>query len=298
LTKKSLRYWRSPGFKYTKSLVDLVIDSGFVFFDIGIKDFFYSIPLHRNGKRLWAVSTCWWADKNENHSLKTFKKCLASGHLAQIGGHPEAVFEKGTERSYLRIHNILNNFEKQYPNLGYVFPDEYSDNANAIYDLKELNISRENGNITFSFQGKVKRGNSIVFEGSFKQALFNGKDVRIKNNGPVSYVILPETDDQIHTLELKNVKVLNRNSPIILNFHLEKNTVSFYLKKPSFVECELYNMSGRKVIKTNPKRFNAFGNHKLAYGKKGSIVPGIYIFRLKIDGKCVDTKKISILNKN
>ncbi|MGM0462955.1 MAG: hypothetical protein ACQEQ4_11125, partial [Fibrobacterota bacterium] len=54
LSRKSLRYWRSPGFKYTKSLTDILIDSGFVFMDPGMRDYnFQSLFLQRNGKRMW-----------------------------------------------------------------------------------------------------------------------------------------------------------------------------------------------------------------------------------------------------
>jgi len=194
LTKASLRFWRSPGFAYSKSLLDLLVDSGFVFFDapnLG-GPAFTAYMLQRAANRMWLAQNTWWADYDSvGNSTNRLFSVLAQGHLAVIGGHPELVFNKQSDASFQRFHGILSAMKDACPSLGYVFPDEYADNADALYQVRIESIRREGKNIVLRFRGKIRAGNTLVYLGKCDKVTLNNAAIRSLKNNDVTYAVLP-----------------------------------------------------------------------------------------------------------
>ncbi|KMQ53072.1 hypothetical protein CHISP_0293 [Chitinispirillum alkaliphilum] len=260
LTKKSLRFFRAGGNRWTASLVNKLIKHDVVFLDPMKRDDYTSYFVQKDGKRLWMVSLCWWADLVPNEEpLDEFTRVLETGHLAHIGGHPEAVLADANLDSYKRLSNIFRRYEEKFPNLGYVFPDEYADNANSIYEINDINVEYGNNNLAMYFTGKTMSGNSIVVDGTFDTALFNGQEVEIVQTGVTSYVVLPEAPYGNHSVYLKNYQannvvrenVSNNRNRLINQVFVFGNQLNIESIKEMDVNFAVYNLQGRKLVNKN-----------------------------------------------
>lgn len=215
LTKKSLRYWRTPGISYTKSIVDLLVDSGVVFMDpyfTSDSKNVRSIFIERNGKRLWLPDLTFWADYQSGFTLDRMREALKCGHLGHFGGHPLGIFTPDSEVTYQTLHTMLKEFETEYPNLGYVFPDEYADNANNIYNLQFGNITQDNQSLSIEIKGRIAEGTTLAFYGNPAQARLNSEEnLEIKKDGYANYIILPASKTEQNVLSIIREKKGHNN---------------------------------------------------------------------------------------
>jgi hypothetical protein len=198
LTKASLRFWRSPGFAYTKSLLDVLVDKGFVFFDAlnpgGAQ--FGAFMLQRGDRRMWSVENAWWADYEAQSANPTDRlfSIVTHGHLGVIGGHPEGVYADygdSSSKAYHRFTGILSALKDSCPTLGFVFPDEYADNADAIYKLRIESVERSGSGVTLRFRGNSKAGNTVVYQGKCRKVSFNNNPIAFQEIRGVTYATLP-----------------------------------------------------------------------------------------------------------
>jgi hypothetical protein len=262
LTKASLRYFRSPGFRFTKSLIDLLIDSGFVFFDLappGVP--FYASMLQRGKNKMWVLKNTWWADwdtlGNRSPTAGLFS-ILAQGHLAVIGGHPEAIFRGNNyaERavSYQRFKDVILAMKNSCPSLGFVFPDEYADNAEAIYKLRIESAERQGANVLFRFRGFSREGNTIVYKGTCDGVSLNGAPIAYQVIKGVTYAVLPSDSSGVGMVVFKNavnnqIVILqpSRNQAIKRDLTGSPGAVAVYTLRGQRV-CAIQNATQREAI--------------------------------------------------
>jgi hypothetical protein len=287
LTRKSMRYWRSPGFQYTRSLVNLLVDSGFVFMDPGItalsgntRCFF----IERLGKRMWLPEQTFWADSESNTSPSKTTEYLRQGHLAHFGGHPVAMFKPRNKFYYNKFDNFLTTLEKTFPNLGYVFPDEYADNANAVYDLRIGNTTQSGKFISIEILGKTLQGNTLVMQGNCSEAMWNCKtSLPVKIEGDLSYIILPKSRENRNTLVLKVQTIQNDQPP------LQPPPLLKIATAETLFPTTLFDMAGRSLATFPSKTPELTGNGKMNTLVK--LLPkGVYLY-------CVTNKEKRILTQ-
>jgi hypothetical protein len=208
LTKASLRYWRSPGFGFTKSLLDLLVDNGFVFFDApaAADSQFGACMLQRGGKRMWLVNNGWWADYTsyKGYSAERLLSVLAQGHLAVIGGHPEQIFFRQSDSSFQRFKGVMSSAKRACPALGYVLPEEWADNAEAIYKLQTEGAQRRGDSVVFRFSGNCTAGNTVLYLGKCSNASLNGTAVPFREIQGVTYAVLPADSSGAGTVVFEN----------------------------------------------------------------------------------------------
>ncbi len=261
LTKKSLRYLRSPGHEYSASLVNRLVDSGFVFFGASMmnnqnSNFF----LQRGKKRMWVNGFTYWADLKPGVDLGgVFLKALKQGHLGHIGGHPEAIFPGEGEEAFQALNKFFTELESTYDNLGYVFPDEFADNANSIYDLEMDGVAHINGGIRFQYKGETRAGNTIVYNGTCYSVLLDGKPITVRISGGRTYMIMPQAGPGSHLLELQHplAKMSRKTLSLaaeklgtqLIKSHGQRHaSIVFHLDKPAKMQINLFDMSGRSFF--------------------------------------------------
>ena len=144
IPSRSRKFWRSPGFQYTSSLVPLLIDRGVQFFDPGwfwlwnrdASRFFF---LRRGPNVTWGTGLAWWGDQDSvgNDELVRYPidSTLTAGHLAHIGGHPEMVFRSG-EASYRKLDTMFTRLESAYPGMVFVHPQDWAQYATKVQELR------------------------------------------------------------------------------------------------------------------------------------------------------------------
>ncbi|KAA3631818.1 MAG: T9SS C-terminal target domain-containing protein [Calditrichaeota bacterium] len=102
------------------------------------------------------------------------------------------------------------------------------------------------------------------------------------------------TDNQDVELLLPDNYLLHQNYPNPFNPSTE---ISFMLPQKSFVEIQIYNLLGQRVISLGNKVFPA-GSHSVAWNGKSqtgkAVASGIYIYRMKTDD-FTDSKKMLLL---
>jgi hypothetical protein len=279
LTRKSLRFWRSPGLKYTRSLVELLVDSGFVFMDPGVTSGQGAARcrfVERFGKRMWLPELTYWADIDSANTPVKIAEYLREGHLGHIGGHPFAMFKSHNDDFYFRKFDaLLASFENACPNLGYVFPDEYGVNANAIYNLRFGNVKRSNDNYTIEIIGKTVRGNSLVVHGDCLRALWNGDEqLEIKKTGDLSYIVLPDAKR-------------DRNDLVVKARYMENYRIPFFSSRRSDNggggaggTTSLYTLTGRRVATMQSTNAEKGGDGRRTFMLK-KVPKGVYLYTVE-----------------
>jgi hypothetical protein len=300
LSDKTLKYWRSPGLKYTASLVDLLVRKGFVFMDPGEKknagpkenaEEYFTVFIQRESRRLWAVKQSCWLDVIPKDNLVETEKFLSRGHVAHFGGHPESIFPAPQEDNYIRIHSEVSRIEKLYPYMGYIFPDEYGDNANACYELTTENVAWDGSDLCMRFTGECREGNTFLFEGVCDKVELDGETVTpvVRNN--MTYIVLPDMGTWQHRLILTNAQLTARSGfakmaeSIRFECRINSRNGSVFLNIgfPSVVELKVYDCQG-KLILMEPARESHY-NGTIQSGKLTAISSGLYIYALKVNGK-------------
>jgi hypothetical protein len=296
LTNRSLRFWRTPGHKYTASLLDLMIDSNVVFFDAGPVTYpsasgrYTCFMLHKAAKRMCGVSCCWWGDVETDDTVEVLYDMLAHGHLAHIGAHPEQMFLNAAEENYARIDSILASCERSFPNTGYVFPDEWADNAVSIYNLKIRGVTFDGTTASCRIDGAVREGTAAVLFGQCGGASFDGAAVQCRIEGPRTYIILPGAADTVHTLALAGLRSgfteftpYNPPDNIVMTVNAALKRVEFFVDGVSTVRLDIFGPGGRRVYEGPVRRF-FYGRQSVSFRNAG-FAPGIYIIRLTINGR-------------
>jgi hypothetical protein len=303
LTRKSLRFIRAPGFCYTASILNLLIDSGFVFMDPG-RDLFPSTDresscfiLTRGARRMCAAECSFWADadSSSNEDAAWIYAPLTHGHLCHIGSHPEGLFQGGTEASYQRFNGFITSCEKNYSNLGYVFPDEYADNAVSVYGLRVIDATSDGSSARLVFKGAPRKGTSVLWEGIFQSATFDGVAVDSRVDSGRTYFILPAAADTIHVLLLKNAVGIRPAQPSRQAFMRQpelcvKNgvlRVRFF--QEAVVSIDIYDLRGRKVYGRAPGRTPAGGAVLVGLRTLG-VASGNYLCRVTFGGTILQSK--------
>jgi hypothetical protein len=295
LTRKSLRFIRTPGFSYTASILNLLIDSGFVFLDPGLDLFpsadreFSCMILTRGAHRMCAAECSFWADCSNNEDVAWINAPLAHGHLCLIGSHPEALFLSGTEASYQRFNGIITACERNYSNLGYVFPDEYADNAVSVYGLRVIEATSNGSSARFVFKGAPRKGNSVLWEGTCQSATFDGAAVDSRVDNGRTYFILPAAADTIHVLLLENAlrwrpaqqshQALVRPPEMIV----KNGVLRMRFVQETAASIDIYDLRGRKVYGSAPGRVPAGGAVLIGLRTLG-VASGDYLYRVTFGG--------------
>jgi len=284
LTNASLRFMRSPGFDFSKSLLDILIDKGFVYFDVsyvgGLP--FTSYMLQRGQNQMWLVRNAWWADYDTSgEAITRIVSVLDQGHFGAIGGHPGNVFYKATEKSYQRLKGILSSFEASYTNLGYIFPDAYADNAKSIYKLYVNGTERLDKDIIFRFHGATDSGNTVVYIGTCDNVLLNGKAVSYKIYQGSTYVVLPKNQVAFDTLLFQNA--IDQQLSGKIRKQQKKLIFSNNILDPDRL-AQIYNMRGQKICMVQERLLN---NATPFHVKAGLYLSsGVYIIkRTDLNGK-------------
>mgnify|MGYP000585144908 CR=1 FL=1 len=301
LSRASLRYWRSPGVKYTKSLVDVLVDSGFVFMDPSRKknagakshaEDYFSVFIQRGGRRMWCVKQCYWVDGDVGDNLNETTAFLSRGHVAHFGGHPEGMFPDPQEVHYRTFHAALDSLECLFPAMGYIFPDEYGDNANAVYACRILSVESDSPTVVMRLRGATRAGNTLVFEGRCSGAFFDSTALETTARGTTTAIVLPTSADTVHTIVLHDAVALSTSYSIEpYGTHAarpivalpDNGAVRLFLSAPAVVSVDVFEMNGRRAASITCRFDRQEGYVVLRHPVLSSLPSAVYLYRIAIN---------------
>jgi hypothetical protein len=155
------------------------------------------------------------------------------------------MFPKGADSSYRRLKGIFSSLEAAFPNLGYVFPDDYADNASAVYRLVPRKAERKKSDVVFAFYGALDSGVTVVYHGSCRAALLNGAQVPLKTNNGATYAVLPKTPPREDTLVFVNA--VDRQFSTDASGSRASRGPARIVAQPRLLTGEVYNVRGQRL---------------------------------------------------
>ncbi|NLP11376.1 hypothetical protein GX408_13360 [bacterium] len=164
------RQWiRFPGFMFSRSAVDALIKNRFVLFDydqgaIGAPWVFFLAPQGR----IWGLQVQWEGDSPQPYSV--MDQALSRGMVCHCAGHPGVWFKGGDPAAFARLDSLFFAAERNYPHLGYLWPDELAQFAEQTARLQALDMQYTTHMLIFSFFGQTD-GQSLYLEWPQQTAL-------------------------------------------------------------------------------------------------------------------------------
>jgi hypothetical protein len=315
LTAKSLKWIRFPGFKFTRATVDALIENGFALFDYwGISDKLPWMLFYSEHGRIWGLGTNWQGDTPNTYS-KMNSLFLSKGKLCHTAGHPQWWFDWGGDReaAYQEMHGIFQQAENDYPNLGYMFPDETGNFASHTYDILNFETEAFANALVISFVGRTQPGQTIITEWPDSVPTAGGISVdgqqvtALEIRGRKQFIQLPELEDGHHTVYVPfaagtSAEVQSPPSQVTLSQNYPNpfntmTTVSFSIPERAFATLSVYNLQGKR-IRTLLNGTSEAGSNQTVWDGTDSygnpVSSGVYFYRLQTGGKVLTRKMVLI----
>ena len=312
LGTRSHKWIRFPGFHFTRATIESLIKYGFILFDYWeIYDKLPWMLFYSEHGRIWGVGTKWEGDTPAPYEV--MDKILGAGKLCHTAGHPYAWFDNGSETAYQQIHQTFEQAETDYPNLGYMFPDDVGYFADETYDIRDIQTEIACDALVFSFVGSATLGQTIVVEwpNGFDlptAATVDGLDAPpIETRERRCLISLPELEDGPHVVRVDAVLgdscetyvpppgfALFQNYP---NPFVPFSTIAFELSEPADVSLRIYDVSGRLVRVLTEGRRTADRHEEVWDGRDDEgrrVASGVYFYRL-CAGTFVQSRKMVLV---
>ncbi len=111
---------------------------------------------------IWGSNTVWWGDYPPA-PYEYATTVLQRGKHALLGSHPDRMFGWGNPSVFGSIDSICTVFE-QFPNFGWLFPEEYGRFLEETSGIRFDSIRRSGSLITAGFSGGASPGLTMVVE--------------------------------------------------------------------------------------------------------------------------------------
>lgn len=312
LNEKSHKWIRFPGFHFTRATVEALIKYGFVFFDYwGIYDKMPWMLFYSEHGRIWGAGTWWSGDLPCTY--EEMDRILRDGKLCHTSGHPPFWFDGYPEAAYEEIHGIFEQAENNYPNLGYMFPDEVGYFAHETYDIHGIDAGVAGDELIMYFVGSALRNQTIVIEWPHDVVFPTIATVddlpaaRVETRGRRLLVVLPYLAEGSHFVRIPYIPadssdvvpsaaiVLYQNYPNPFN---PSTTIRYYVSYDCRITLEIYDIAGRPISRLLDRQHTPEGFYSaewLGVDDTGEAVSaGVYLCRLT-DGVETVSRKIVLL---
>lgn len=312
LSEKSHKWIRFPGFHFSRSTVDALIKYGFVFFDYW--NIYNKMPwmlFYSEHGRIWGAGTWWQGDIPGTY--EDMDRILRDGKLCHTSGHPPYWFDGDPEAAYEEIHGIFEQAENNYPNLGYLFPDDVGYFADETYDIHGIDAGFIGDELILYFTGSASRSQTIVLEWPHDVQFPTTATVddvpvaRIETRGRRLLLVLPELADGSHFVRVPYAPddssdvvppaaiVLYQNYPNPFN---PSTMILYYASNECRVTLDIYDIAGRPIARLLEREHTPAGFHTAEWlgvdGAGEAVSAGVYICRLT-DGRETVSRKIVLL---
>jgi hypothetical protein len=206
LSQKSMQWVRFPAFRFTRSAIDAIIRNHYRFFDHTSPQLPAWLVVYSAAGRIWGAAPLWEADTPQD--ARRLRELLKAGKLAYVAGHPTTMFGGDREASFQRMDDIFTRVEAEFPNLGYLFPDQVGTFADETCDLASIKSRIRADALEITFTGQVRQGQTLVVEWPHwleppSRILVDGLPL----SGSVFrrdkyFITLPQSGMGIHTVQL------------------------------------------------------------------------------------------------
>jgi len=290
LTERSLKFIRFPGFHFTKSALDALAKHGFMMFDFTIPWYIPLMPIfpyYHRGHRVWGISANWEGDTPLPFSV--MERFLSKGKWVLTAGH--APKWTADDSAFALRDRIFTEAEMSYPNLGYVFPDEFGFVADEIYKLKRIRQYFTDQELVFCFEGKLQHAQTVMVESenpSLFPAVFPEVDQRPVSNferrGKRLVIVLPPLDNGFHQLRIRlDPWVVDADVSKVRCYPNPSKSGSWvvFSNLPLFAKVFIFTENGLlvRVLKDSRGTGRAVWDLKNAQGQR--VASGIYLFLVR-----------------
>jgi hypothetical protein len=262
LSARSLKWIRFPGFHFTRSAIDALIKHDFLLFDYwGIYNKLPWMLFYSEYGRIWGVGTQWEGDTPS--SYEEMDLILRGGRLCHTAGHPYKWFDGDSATAYEPINQIFQQAERDYPNLGYMFPDEVGYFADETYDIDSIGTEVACDMFTVSFVGPAASGQTLLIEWPDDiplpaAATVDGIDVpRVEVRGRRLVLRLPALAAGRHVVHMPSaLESLYDISALPSSFILRQNypnpfnagtAIRYELARDAHVKLTIYDVAGENI---------------------------------------------------
>jgi hypothetical protein len=313
LSERSLKWMRFPGFHFTRTTVDALIKYGFVFFDYW--HIYNKLPwmlFYSEHGRIWGAGTWWQGDTPCTYD--DMDRILRAGRLCHTAGHPGNWFDGDPEEAYKEIHGIFLRAEENFPNLGYMFPDEVGYFADETYDIDNIESEVVDDDLIVRFTGSALRDQTIVVEWPPGEpfpviAAVDGRPIaRVRSDGRCLRIILPLLSEGSHVIRVPFVREYAsgptvRSAAVSLcgnhpNPFNALTTIRYYVPRECRISLEIYDIAGKPVSRLLERHTVPEGLHAITWrgvnDAGDAVASGVYLCRLTAGAETV-TRKIILL---
>jgi len=299
LSARSLKWIRFPGFYFTRSAIDALIKHDFLLFDYwGIYNKLPWMLFYSEYGRIWGIGTQWEGDTPS--SYEEMDLILSAGRLCHTAGHPHKWFDGDSATAYEPINRIFQQAERNYPNLGYMFPDEVGYFADETYDIHSIETAVACDTFTVSFIGPAASGQTLMLEWPDDiplptAATVDGMDLPwVEARGGRLVLPLPALGTGRHVVQMPAaLGGLCNESAVPSSFVLRQNypnpfnagtAIRYELARDAHVKLTIYDVAGENIAvlvdrEQPPGKYTATWNGLNRSGRHAA--SGVYFYRLK-----------------
>jgi len=162
LSEKSMQWVRFPAFRFTRSAIDAIIHNHYQFFDHTSPQLPAWLVIYSRDGHIWGAAPLWEADTPQDY--QRLQQLLKAGKLAYIAGHPTVMFGGGREGFFQRMDDIFTRVEAEFPNMGYLFPEQLGQFADETCNLANIKSRALATGFEISFSGQATLGQTLVVE--------------------------------------------------------------------------------------------------------------------------------------
>lgn len=172
LDTAQVRVIRYPGHRTSLSGLMAVIKYGYDFYCNGIRwyesmggqpfwDQYLSHYVSPYGE-IWGSNTVWWADYQMMYNCSYLSTVMNRGKFGLLGAHPVNMWNGGNPAAYARMDSLCSSLEEDYPNFGWLLPEEYADFLHETALIHFDYIHTQPAGITAGFTGQATLGQTMV----------------------------------------------------------------------------------------------------------------------------------------
>ncbi|NLP05576.1 hypothetical protein GX411_06475, partial [Candidatus Fermentibacteria bacterium] len=311
---------RYPGHRTSLSGLYAAIRYGFDFYCNGVRwyewmggepfwDQYLSYYVTPDGD-IRGSNTVWWGDYQSAYPYQYLSTVMQRGKHALLGGHPSQIWGFGNPVAYARIDSVSSSLENDYPNFGWLLPEEYGAFLDETAAIAFQDCSETPGQACITFTGGTSCGETMVAllrPGSgVNQVYLDGLPAQWEIRGSRLFADIDGLGPGSHELAIYFTMVGTGGEA---SLRIPAPQISVSVPSPStapaavtvqgaapgsHVEASVFDISGRLAARAGAEA-DGGGWCTMQVGEARRLAPGLYLIRVEAPGRPAAATAVVIL---